>query len=170
EKQHTVKAVSTAARLCKGLPLMRISAAHFDPDPLLLNCLNGVAELRSGQRLEHDPELRMTLQATASYHPGATAPEWQRFLETVQPDPEVRGYLQRVIGYSATASTDEQVIFMHHGSGANGKSVFQRIINALLGGYAQVVPMETLMATQVEGQVPNDVARMAGKRLLAASE
>ena len=75
-----------------------------------------------------------------------------------------------MIGYSATASTDEQVIFMHHGSGANGKSVFQRIINALLGGYAQVVPMETLMATQVEGQVPNDVARMAGKRLLAASE
>jgi putative DNA primase/helicase len=169
-KAHTIKAISAAARLGRGLPLMQISASGFDPDALYLNCLNGVADLVSGQLIQHDPELRMTLQCPVSYHPGATAPQWQAFLERVQPDPEIRAYLRRVCGYSITALTGEQVFFLHHGKGANGKSVLFDVVGRILGGYNQVVPVETLLATQIEGRVPNDVARMDGRRLLLASE
>lgn len=169
-KAHTVKAISAAAMLSQGLPLMQISQAGFDPDALYLNCLNGVADLVTGQRLDHDPELRMTLQCPVSYHPGATAPQWEAFLERVQPDPAVRAYLRRLAGYSVTALTGEQVFFLHHGKGANGKSVWFDVIGRILGGYSQVVPVETLLATQIEGRVPNDVARMDGRRLLQAAE
>jgi len=169
-KAHTVKAISAAAMLSQGLPLMQISQSGFDPDALYLNCLNGVADLVTGHKLEHDPELRMTLQCPVSYMPGATAPQWETFLERVQPDPEVRAYLRRVAGYSATALTGEQVFFLHHGTGANGKSVFFDVLGRILGGYNQVVPVETLLATQIEGRVPNDVARMDGRRLLVAAE
>jgi putative DNA primase/helicase len=170
-KQQTVKAVSAATRLSKGLAIMRISQATLNPDPLLLNAINGTIDLRDGTKLDHDPEHRISLQCPVSYVPMATAPRWEAFLERFQPDPEMRAYLQRIAGYSATGLTDEQVLFVHHGStGANGKSVFQDVLEGVLGGYAQSVPVETLMQTNVEGRVPNDVARMVGRRLLAAAE
>ena len=170
-KQQTVKAVSAGTRLAKGLAVMRISQATLNPDPLLLNAINGVVDMRTGEKLAHDPEQRMSLQCPVSYVPMATAPRWEAFLERVQPDPEMRDYLQRIAGYSATGLTDEQVIFVHHGqTGANGKSVFEDVLQQILGNYAQSVPVETLMHTNVEGRVPNDVARMDGRRLLTASE
>jgi putative DNA primase/helicase len=169
-KQQTRKAVSSAARLATGVPLMRMSQSTFDAVPTVLNVLNGVVDLSTGESRPHHPEDRMTLQAAASYDEHATAPEWDRFLRRVQPDPEMRGYLQRVFGYCATGLTTEQVFFLLHGTGANGKGVCENVISHVLGSYAQTVPVETLMASSVDGRIPNDIARMAGRRFLVASE
>ncbi|MCW2929890.1 MAG: primase [Actinomycetia bacterium] len=169
-KQQTRKAVSSAARLATGVPLMRMSQSSFDADPGVLNVRNGVIELATGRLRPHDPEYRMTLQAAASYDPGARCPQWEEFLERVQPDPAIRAYLQRVAGYCATGLTTEQVFFLLTGSGANGKSVFQNVLLHILGSYGQTVPVDTLMASSVDGRIPNDVARMSGKRMMAASE
>lgn len=168
--QHTRKAITSAADLSKGVPLMRISQRSFDPEPMHLNAQAGVVDLASGSRLDHDSEQRMTMQCRASYDQSAIAPTWDAFLHRVQPDPDMRAYLQRLTGYSATALMTEQVIFLHYGTGANGKSVFHAVISHVLGTYAQTVPVETLLSTQLDGQIPNDIARMAGRRYLQASE
>lgn len=60
-------------------------------------------------------------------------------------------------------------MFIHHGDGQNGKGVFMRVLMAILGDYAQSVPRSTLMAKAGEG-IPNDIARMMGKRLLSTTE
>jgi putative DNA primase/helicase len=73
------------------------------------------------------------------------------------------------VGYSLTGDTREQVLFLLHGSGANGKSTFLEVIQALLGEYALQTPAETLVQKQGEG-IPNDVARLKGARFVAASE
>jgi len=169
-KQQTRKAVTAAAELAKGLPLMQMSQASFDGDPLKLNVRNGVVDLCTGELIPHDPEQRMTLQVAASYYPGEPAPKWQAFLAKVQPDPDMRAYIQRVAGYAATGLTTEQAFFLMHGRGANGKSVFINALAHILGTYAQTMPVETLMASSVDGRIPNDVARMMGKRFLQASE
>lgn len=169
-KQQTRKAVTSTAALARGLPLMQMPQASFDASPLLLNVQNGVVDLSTGELLPHSPERRMTLQAAASYYPGEQAPRWEAFLRKVQPDPEMRAYLQRVMGYSATGLTTEQVFFLFHGNGANGKGVFQHVQMHVLGTYAQTVPVDTLMASSVDGRIPNDIARMAGRRYLVASE
>lgn len=169
-KNQTRKAVSAAAHLATGLQLMQMSQHTFDSDPLLLNVRNGVAHLSTGELVNHDPEQRMTLQCAASYYPGEPAPKFERFLQQVQPDPEMRAYLQRVAGYAATGLTVEQVFFLLHGRGANGKSVWQEVVAHVLGTYSQIMPVETLTASSVDGRIPNDVARMAGKRFLIASE
>lgn len=168
-KQETRKSVSSAARLATGVPLMQMSQSSFDADPLTLNCLNGVVDLTTGQLRGHSPEDRMTLQCTAPYLQ-EDAPLWNAFLRRVQPDPEMRAYLQRVAGYCLTGLTVEQAFFLWEGSGANGKSVAQNVLAHVLGTYAQVLPTETLMASSVDGRIPNDVARMAGRRFLVASE
>ena len=169
-KQENRKSVAAAAELAMGLPVMRMAQATFDGDPLKLNCRNGVVSLSSGELIPHDPEQRMTLQISASYDPEARAPRWEKFLEQVQPDPQMRDYLQRVAGYCATGLVSEQAAFLLHGTGANGKSVWIGVLSHILGTYAQTMPVETLMASSVDGRIPNDVARMAGKRMLQASE
>lgn len=169
-KNQTRSAVSAAARLAPGVPLMRISQQTFDADPYLLNCMNGVVDLRTGDLIPHDPEQRMTMQCPVAYDPSATAPRWEEFLAKVQPSEPIRAYLQRLAGYSATGSTAEQAFALHQGSGANGKSVFQEVLAHVLGTYAQTVPVATLMASTVDGAIPNDVARMVGKRWLVAAE
>jgi putative DNA primase/helicase len=169
-KQQTRKAVSAAERLARGLPLMRVSQDAFDLDPMLLNVKNGVVSLATGEFADHSPDLRMTLQAQAFYRPGETAPQWEAFLRRVQPDPLMRAYLQRVAGYCATGLTSEQAMFLWTGVGANGKSVAQAVLAHVLGTYAQTLPVSTLMASTVDDRIPNDVARMAGRRFLVASE
>ena len=74
------------------------------------------------------------------------------------------------MGYTITGKNTEQAVFLHRGPGVNGKSVFHAVCSAVLGNYAQTVPVETLLATRMEGRIPNDVARMQGRRYLLASE
>lgn len=169
-KMQTRKSVAASAELAIGLPAMRMSQDTFDTEPMKLNVRNGVVDLTTGELLEHSPDHRMTLQASAVYRPGEQAPQWDEFLRRVQPDPEMRAYLQRVAGYCATGRTDEQAMFLWTGTGANGKSVAQAVLAHVLGTYAQTMPVSTLMASTMDDRIPNDVARMAGKRFLVASE
>jgi putative DNA primase/helicase len=169
-KQQTYSKTSSAASLGQGLRAMQIRAAFFDRDPFMLNCLNGVINLCTGELLEHDPDYYMMMQAPAVYDPEAPSPQWDAFLSEVHPDPEMREHLQRIMGYTLTGITEAQAFFLHHGDGANGKSVFHSVIGRILGSYGQTVPTDTLLLVRTEGRVPNDVARMAGRRYLAASE
>lgn len=158
-----------ATVVARTIPRIQARMSQFDTDPMLLNCLNGVVDLRTGELVSHKPELMLLSIAGAPYVPDAKAPMWTQFLARVMPEQERRDYLARVVGYTLTGSIDEQAIFVHHGSGANGKSVFMRVVRALAGTYGQSVPQSTLLAKSGEG-IPNDVARMVGKRLLITSE
>ena len=70
-----------------------------------------------------------------------------------------------------TGDYSEQAIFLNHGKGSNGKSVALDVLSMIIGGYAQVTPIETLLTSRnKQGRIPNDVARMKGKRFLKCSE
>lgn len=155
--------------IAQGHPKLHCEMNLFDRQEMLLNVANGIVDLRTGALTDHDPQLFLMQQSPISFDPDAKAPMWETFLASVMPDDERRAYLARVVGYTLTGSTEEQVMFIHHGDGQNGKGVFMRIVTALFGDYAQSVPRSTLMAKQNEG-IPNDVARMMGKRLLSTTE
>jgi putative DNA primase/helicase len=146
-----------------------ISPDQLDADPWLLNTENGTVDLRTGQVREHRREDLITKLAPVEYDPSAMAPIWGAFLERVLPGDELRGFVQRAVGYSATGDTSEQCMFIHHGPGANGKSTFQETLSAALGDYAMRTPTETLLVRR-SGGVPNDVARLKGARFVTASE
>ncbi len=147
------------------------SMGDFVAKPYLLNTQNCVVDLRDGSTMDHAPELMMNAIAGADYDPDAKAPMFEAFLERVQPDPEMREYIQAVAGYSTTGETREQAFFLHYGSGANGKSVFLEIIRRVLGSMGQKVARDTLYSKNGQtGQIPADIAAMMGARLLTASE
>jgi putative DNA primase/helicase len=143
--------------------------SEFDDHPMHLNVLNGVVDLAERKLVRHSPELHMLQVANVRYSSAAKAPMWNKFLRQVQPDKEARDCLQRSIGYTLTGNTGEQVFFGHYGDGANGKGVFWRVIRALMGAYAQNVPKETFLISKASA-IPNDLARMVGKRLLLVPE
>jgi putative DNA primase/helicase len=145
------------------------SPDQFDADPWLLNTSNGTIALRTGEMREHRREDLITKIAPVEYHADAAAPTWEAFLERVLPGEELRQFVQRAVGYSATGNTSEQCMFIHHGPGANGKSTFQETVSAALGDYAMRTPTETLLVKRTGG-VPNDVARLKGARFVTASE
>lgn len=155
--------------IAQGHPALHCYMGDYDRPEMLLNVANGVVDLRTGALLPHDPGLFLMQQSPIHYDPNAKAPMWDDFLASVMPEEDRRRYLARVIGYTLTGSTEEQVMFIHHGDGQNGKGVFMRVVMEILGDYAQSVPRSTLMAKQNEG-IPNDVARMMGKRLLSTTE
>ena len=142
---------------------------ELDASPDLLNTESGTIDLRTGELREHRREDLITKIAPTTYRPDASAPTWEAFLERVLPGEDLRAFVQRAVGYSATGDTSEQCMFINHGGGANGKSTFQEAIAAALGDYAMRAPTEMLLAKRSDG-VPNDVARLKGARFVSASE
>jgi putative DNA primase/helicase len=168
EQQSSVK-VKAAAQMIKFLGELDASLAQFDAEPMLLNAPNGIIDLHTGELLEHNPKLMLRRQIPVPFDPEAKAPRWERFLERVMPSTDMRDYLQRIIGYTLTGRTTEQVVFFHVGPAASGKSVFLRIMEAVLGDFSRIVPPTTLLNKKIE-QHPTDVMGMEGRRMLQVSE
>jgi putative DNA primase/helicase len=170
--QHATRS-EAEARIRAMLELAKseepVSTEELDARPWFLNVQNGTIDLRTGILHPHRREDLLTKLAPVHYDPDAKAPTWTAFLERIQPDEEMRAFLQRAVGYSATGETSEQCLFINHGGGANGKSTAQETIAAALGDYTMRAPTDMLLAKRAGG-IPNDVARLKGARFVAASE
>lgn len=142
---------------------------ELDADAFLFTLLNGALDLRTGELRPHRRGDMSSKLAAVDYDPDAKCPIWDRFLAEVVPDEQVRAYLQRAVGYSMTADTREQCLFILEGGGANGKSVFLETVAALLGEYATHTDPTTFMEGRGRG-VRSDLARLRGARFLVGSE
>jgi putative DNA primase/helicase len=165
ESAARIRAALWSARSEAGIPVL---PEHLDAHPMLLNVGNGTVDLATGTLHPHDRAQLATKIASVDYNPDAAAPKWEAFLERVLPDPDLRAFVQRYVGYSLTGLTTEQVIAILYGPGANGKSVFVETIRAALGDYGQQAPAETFLERR--DTIPNDVARLRGARFVAATE
>lgn len=155
--------------LAESEPGMPVTPEQMDADQHLLNCGNGILNLTTGLLEPHDRNRLCTKLAPVDYSPQATAPRWNKFLARIVPDADLREFVQRAVGYSLTASTTEQVLFLLHGNGQNGKSTMLEVIRDLFGDYAQSAGPEVFLARK-PGGIPNDVARLQGARFVTAVE
>ncbi|MCC6976273.1 MAG: bifunctional DNA primase/polymerase [Anaerolineae bacterium] len=153
-----------------------IRPEKLDTRDWLLNCKNATVDLQSAgasgkfRTYDPDPHDLLTRRLDVVYDARAKAPHWLKFINRVMGgDQEMIAYLQRAMGYSLTGDVGEQCLFFMIGTGKNGKSTFIETLLTLMGEYAIKTPTETLMSRDRSG-VPNDVARLAGKRLVVARE
>ncbi len=157
--------------LLKGAgAMLALHPGEMDQQPWTLNCRNGTLDLQSGQLHPHQPTDHISRLVDLDYEPTATCPRWERFLETsMGGDQELIGFLQRAVGYSLTSLTSEQVFFILFGLGANGKSTFLETLRRLIPEFSTNTEFKTFLRKDNDG-VSNEIARLAGARLVTATE
>ena len=123
----------------------------LDQDPMLLTCLTGTIDLKTGTLRPHDRSDFITRVIPVEYDPDALCPLWNKTLEEIFPaKPELVDFLQRAVGYSLTGLTLEQVVFILWGGGANGKTTLMETLRALLADYARQIPAGSLMIRKLD--------------------
>ena len=152
-----------------AIPDLKTTPGTFDRDEFAFNVLNGIVDLSTGNLRPHRREDRITKLAPVAFDPTATAPRWKKFLEDVLPDDATRAFVQRAIGYSATASVREHVLFLLYATGRNGKSTLLEVIRALFGDYAAQAAPDLLLAKRTDRH-PTEFAALVGRRLVTSSE
>jgi putative DNA primase/helicase len=173
EKKALRASLGSAARVAAVVKLAGADRRHavtvdqLDADPWLLNTPGGVLNLRDASLRPATPADLLTKITAAA--PAPDAPIFRRTLERAVPDPEVRDYLQRVIGYLLTGVIREHVLVLVYGAGANGKSVLWNAIRHALGDYAITLGSEVLMESHNERH-PTEIAVLRGARMALCSE
>jgi len=145
----------------------------FDAPEHLLNVRNGTINLRTGKLQTPDRADLLEHKVDVAFDPNATCPRWEQFLhEVFEGDVERIAFMQRAVGYTLTAATTEQCMFILHGFGCNGKSTFTDILSQLVGSLATSVRINVLELMQTGGgDGPTDsLANMKGRRLVLSSE
>ena len=168
-KSESANGIANALKLLRGIPGIAHPIGDFDRDPWLLNCENGTIDLRTGTLRPHTPADLITKLAPVAWNPDAEAPEFGAFLARVQPDADVRGYLQRLAGYAATGVIREHVFPIWYGSGRNGKGTLTDAVRAALGDYATDIPAEMLTVRKNDAH-PTERMCLLGARFASASE
>jgi putative DNA primase/helicase len=163
-------ALQAAITLAQAEPSLAYDGAGWKVDPWPLGVANGVLDLRTGALRKGKPSDRITLHTIVPFDPWAQCPRWTQFLNEIFPgDAELIAFIQRAIGYSLTGDTTEQCLFLCYGAGANGKSTFLETVRSVVGGYGWNLPFSAF-ELQARSNIPNDIASLAGKRLVTAIE
>lgn len=167
-----------AVGLAKRLELLDASELDVNCDSGMLRFSveggegEGFSRTASVERIDHARDQYMTKMMPVQYDPDAKAPLFDAFLQRIQPDVEMRGFLQRWLGLSMTALTGEQKLCFFHGGGGNGKSVLVDLIARIMGDYASTAKIESLTGRNRRGggDATPDMIPLVGARMVRASE
>ena len=147
-----------------------VTPDDFDKDNMLLNVANGYIDLTSRELYPHDITQMFSQIANTDYSEKMQPAVWLDFLNDIfDGNKEVIRYIQKALGYSLTGSTREQVMFILHGKGRNGKSIFVETIAEILGDYSNNMQAKSLMVKKNDN-VNTDIARLSKARFVTSSE
>ena len=170
-KSEAAGRIDAMSRMARSEPGVSISHADLDQQVWSLTVKNGTVDLRSGKLGPHDRGHLATKMTSIDYDPDAECPVWRATMSVLfAGDVPLMEYVQRAIGYSITGDTREQVLHLLYGTGANGKSTMLDVIAQLTGEYGMQADFQTFLETGARSGPRNDVARLAGARLVRSSE
>jgi putative DNA primase/helicase len=166
--------VTGIARLAQSDARLTVHIDDLDANPYELNTPTGIIDLRTGHQRPANPQALHTRTTTAAPDYDRESELLTRFLHTTfGGDPNLIGYIQRLIGLSLIGIVLEQILLFAYGSGANGKSTLIEAIMSVVGrnetGYSIAAPAEMLMIRK-HTEHPAELAQLAGARLVICSE
>jgi putative DNA primase/helicase len=161
--------VSATRSMLENLALIKIE--EFDDEPDLINCLNGIVNLRTKKLIPHDTSYRFTWCSNVNYNSDADGSLWLEFISKTVEQPEMVDYLKKSLGYSLTGYIREECLFYIFGPPRSGKGTMtETILSILPRPIAMEVDFNTFTQKR-EGDNQNfDLAPMKAARLVFASE
>jgi putative DNA primase/helicase len=160
---------NAAVNMMRVMEGATISTAELNLPPMYLNMDSGTYNIQTQEQETHNRDQMMTRKMNASFDPEATCPKFESFMEQVLPDPEVRAYVQRAVGYSLLGKADHRAFFLIYGPSGTGKSQFLSTMEYVFGDYAASAAEGTFRIR--EGGGPNnDLHGLRGKRFVSTSE
>lgn len=124
-------------------------APEFSAEPLL-NCPNGMVDLRTGELFSHDPDLRSTIQINTRYNADATCPTFSAWLEEMLPDAHSRQVILEHAAQMLDPSSIPSRHLMLEGPPGTGKSTFLRTMHAIIGGTENGRPCDHAMVESLQ--------------------
>lgn len=160
--------------------MMTIELTEFDKDPYILNCANGVYDLRTGKLIKNRADLYLTKIANTYPAHKLTTPckRWYQFVDEIMShDKEKTSFLQRALGYSLLGVNKEECMFLAYGAlSRNGKGTLMHAISkALSSGYMGSVDTD-LICVDKRGKIKDFNApqpalrKIVGTRIVTMSE
>jgi len=162
--------ISNAIKEAQSIHRIGVKLDQIDADPHLIGLPNGVYDLNADRFKPHSKESMVTMRLGCSFDPSAQCPRFVAFMERVQPDLEMRSFIQRLAGSVLYAGNSDQKAPFFYGLGANGKSTFAEAIQHVMGGYCKPIT-ESLLYTKGHQKSPDiEIAELYGARLALGTE
>lgn len=147
------------------------SEDDFDRHLGWLNLPNGMYDLDNHRLHPHDRSMMFTQLFGVVYDPDATAPKFRAFMETVIPDPAMRAFVQRAIGYTLTGRPNQRALMILWGLKRCGKSQFVELMQALFGDYGYTAMAAAFHKNSKRGDAATPGQHsLRGKRFVSISE
>lgn len=138
EPSHTTAENAKKAVNCAKLWLPELVKESTE---ILIPCANGYVQVKDGALSLVSPDKSFGLKhaLVCEFQPNCgPATQFEKFLQTVLPDPVVRSRVQEYIGYTLMSDARYQKAQLWLGSGANGKGVLANIVQKLHGNTAAI--------------------------------
>lgn len=133
--------------------------------------VSGMSGMSEVALIPHDRGQLLTKVIPVEYDPAARCPRFDAFLEQIQPNIEMRRFLQRWFGLSMSG-LDIQKLAFFHGGGANGKSVLVDLMARMMGDYSTTAKIESLTGKNKKSGSDSqpDLIPLIGARMVRTSE
>ena len=163
------------AMIKEAVHMQQVATKNYDYDTqnYLLNCKDGVYDLRTCDVIPHDSKLMLSKNTNIEVDMHNQPKLFIKFLHDIFcGDTQLVQWIHKAIGYSLTGFTKEQCLFQHIGNGSNGKSVLFNVLYNLLGTYALNIQVESILqkSSSNGGNASPDIARLNGVRFVRTTE
>lgn len=170
-RSEKASALSAMIKLAESEPGMAVLPRELDSHPWLFNCLNGTLDLRTGTLRAHSSRDLITKLAPLPYVAEICSELWDAVLDSaVGGDADLSAYLRRIAGYALTGLASERAFFFFHGPPGTAKSTLLDALRGAMGEYAVAASSDTFLTQSHTGGNRGDLVRLAGARLVTASE
>jgi putative DNA primase/helicase len=167
---RSLKFAQNVDRLARVDDRIAVTNDIWDADLDLLGTPNTVINLETGEEVDPHPDFYITRSTAVDPDIATDCINWFRFLNDVTgKDETFKRFLQQWAGLCLSGRTDLQKLLFITGPGGTGKSTFITMLLKLLADYATSADMSTFTDGGFE-QHPQQFARLAGMRLVTASE
>ena len=159
-----------------GVGLDQFSQKNFlqklDTVKYLIGVKNGLVDLRTGVLRQATPEDMICRDLDVDYDENSDTSFIETFIRDIMADDEIMvDYIRKLLGYSITGETNEEIFVFLTASGRNGKSLLINLMEELMRDTGYFVQGNTgLIVNRRVSNIDAERAKLNGSRLVVFNE